>query len=217
MDGIFGPLAKRAITSFQENVGLQPTGICTPETLQVLERVGSQSGNGPGIAVVREAVTLSETVAHGESRLVVGYFAGMAALAHAVSRRVREDHPLTSIVDLDAQLQAAAANQLGADSYIGFEVSGDPGCTFQFYEVPTFVSTGGRNLARRLCAAVADRVPEVSVQARGARLPVLRETKMPAVLCSMGPTSVVGLKVTAIAHAVTDAWIAWTHDPLAEV
>ena len=217
VDGIFGPRTVKALESFQENIGTTTTGICTPEIAAVLARMGSQSGTGPGVAVVRESVSLSEIIPHGESRLVVGYFSGLGALAHAVSRRIRDDHPLLSTVDTDASSQAAAANLLGADCYIGFESSPDAGCVFQYYEVPSFISAGGRNLAARLARAVADRVPELAVATRGLRHPVLRETRMPAVLCSMGPIDLVMMKQGPLSAAIRDAWEAWCHDPVTQL
>jgi N-acetylmuramoyl-L-alanine amidase len=101
--------------------------------------------------------------------------------------------------------------------YLCFEGSPDNGCTIYFYEVPTYVSVGGRNLAARIAAAIADRVPELSVSTQGVRHPVLRETRMPAVLCSLGPQSVVSLTRSQIAAAVNDALDAWRADPLYEI
>jgi hypothetical protein len=40
---------------------------------------------------------------------------------------------------------------------------------------------------------------------------------MPAVLCSMGPTDLVGLKTSAISAAVADAIDAWRADPTTEI
>jgi N-acetylmuramoyl-L-alanine amidase len=217
VDGIFGPRTVRAINDFQTNVGLTPNGICTPEFVDVLKRMGAQSGEGPGVAVVRESVSLSDADAHNSARIAVGYLAGGAHVAHALTRRARETHPLTSTVEGDAVAQAQAANRFSADVYLCFEGSPDNGCTIYFYEVPTYVSVGGRNLAARIAAAIADRVPELSVSTQGVRHPVLRETRMTAVLCSLGPQSVVSLTRSQIAAAVNDALDAWRADPLHEI
>ncbi len=79
------------------------------------------------------------------------------------------------------------------------------------------MSVGGRNLARRIAAAIASRVPELSVTTQGVRHPVLRETRMTAVLCSMAPQHVVSLKTAAISTAVNDALDMWREDPLTEI
>jgi N-acetylmuramoyl-L-alanine amidase len=217
VDGIFGPRTVRAINDFQTNVGLTPNGISTPEFVDVLKRVGTQSGAGPGIAVVRESVSLGDADARSEARIAIGYLPGGALVAHALTRCARETHPLTSTVEGDAVTQAQAANRFGADVFVCFEGTNDNGCTIYFYEVPTYISVGGRNLAARIAAAVAERVPELSVSTQGVRHPVLRETRMTAVLCSLGPLSLVSLTRAQIAAAINDAISAWRVDPLYEI
>jgi N-acetylmuramoyl-L-alanine amidase len=120
-------------------------------------------------------------------------------------------------VDFDASTQAQTANRFLAEVYVGFEVNDDAACTLSYYEVPTFVSVGGRNLAKRIAAALADRAPELSVRIQGVRHPILRETRMPAVLCSMGPGNIVVLKTSAVSAAVADAIDAWRADPTTEI
>lgn len=217
VDGIFGPLTRRAVADFQTNTGREANGICTPDLVVQLRTLASQSGSGPGVAVVRETVELGDIDHRDDARIVIGHFGSVAHVAHAVARRCSTSHRLTSTVDSDAVDQARAANSYGADVYIGFEPSADSGCTIHWYEVPAFVSVGGRNLARRIAAALADRIPEVTVHAQGMRHPVLRETRMPAVLCSLGPASIISLKSSAVALAVNDALDAWRADPLHEI
>lgn len=217
VDGIFGPLLVRAVSDFQVNIGLEGNGICTPELVDALRRMGSQSGSGPGVAVVREGLELEGDRSHDDARIVIGYFHGGAHLAHATVRRARENHPLTTTVDFDAATQAQTANRFRAEVYVGFESVEDSACTLSYYEVPTFVSVGGRNLARRIASAISDRVPELSIRLQGVRHPILRETRMPAVLCSMGPLEIVSMKTSAISAAVSDALDAWRADPTAEI
>ncbi len=217
VDGIFGPLLVRAISDFQQNIGVDSNGICTPELVEVLHRMSMQTGSGPGIAVVREGIELEAQHSGDLARIVIGYFHGGAALAHAVVRRAKDAHPLMTTVDSDASAQAQTANRFLAEVYVGFEVSDEPSCTLSYYEVPTFVSVGGRNLAKRIAAALQGRAPELSIHLQGVRHPILRETRMPAVLCSMGPTSLVSLKMSAISAAVTDAIDAWRADPTSEI
>jgi N-acetylmuramoyl-L-alanine amidase len=217
VDGIFGPLLVRAISEFQTNMGLEPNGICTPELVVALKRMALQSGEGPGVAVVRESIDLSAVDARDEARIVVGFFPGVAALAHSVALRSKTTHPLTTTVESDVLSQAQAANRFGADVFVGFESSVDSGCTIFYYEVPTFVSVGGRNLALRIAAAISSRVPELSVTTQGVRHPLLRETRMTAVLCSMAPQEIVSLKTNAISTAVNDALDIWRQDPLTEL
>jgi N-acetylmuramoyl-L-alanine amidase len=77
-----------------------------------------------------------------------------------------------------------------------------------YYAVPTFESVGGRALATRLaaqwCTSQLAR-PEV----RGMRLPVLRETRMPAVLCSLSPVRAAVDATDAVTEAVVEALSSW--------
>lgn len=216
VDGIFGPDTADAVRQFELNTGHEPTGICSPEFVARLRTLASQSGSGPGVAMVRESVALADHAAT-TTRIIVGHFGPVAHIAHAVARRLAETFPLTADVDSSASEQARAANASNADVYVGIEACPDAGSTISFYEVPTFVSVGGRNLAARIAAALSARVPEVSVHTHGIRHPVLRETRMPAVLCSLGPLDVIGLKSVAVSLAVKDALEAWCTDPLAEI
>ena len=217
VDGIYGQNVVDAVSEFQRNMGIAANGICSPEFIEFLKQMGSQSGAGPGVAAVRESIDLGNTNARDDARLVIGYFTGGTQLAHALLRRAKQSHPLATSVEADASFQAQAANQFAADVYIGCEVSSDDGCIIYFYEVPTFVSVGGRNLALRVAAAISSRVPELSVRAVGIRHPVLRETRMPAILCSMGPVDMVALTTNSLASAITDAFDAWREDPLHEI
>jgi N-acetylmuramoyl-L-alanine amidase len=48
------------------------------------------------------------------------------------------------------------------------------------------------------------------------RLPVLRETRMPAVLCSLGPVREVVDATDAIAAAILAAVVRWSISPMTE-
>ena len=78
----------------------------------------------------------------------------------------------------------------------------------QFYRVPTFESAGGRSLAELIAARLScfdDLAPEIA----GMRLPMLRETRMPAVHCVFGPVRVALEHGTAIAGAIIEAVEQW--------
>ena len=214
VDGIFGPNTQGALTDFQRNMGLTDNGICAPDTVGVLHRVSSQTGSGPGVAVVREREELSDSTSPVTARVVIGGFAGVAEVVRATQHRSLDAFPFATSVDGDALTQARSANDYGADVFVGFEPSTDGVCTVYFYEVPAFHSVGGRALADRIVATLQDRVPELTVRAEGMRHPVLRETRMPAVLVSVGPGPLVRLKVEAISRAVVTSLRDWLAAPL---
>ena len=92
---------------------------------------------------------------------------------------------VVSIDEPDAIAQAKVANEFRAHVYIGFEARADEQRVIAFYAVPAFESTGGRLLAERLGDGLRT-LAGISPTVQGMRLQVLRETRMPAVLCSLG-------------------------------
>jgi len=207
-DGIFGPVTASALHDFQQNGGLTIDGICGPRTVRMLELLRRQTGEGPGVASVRES--LSTTASLRTLRVVVGQFGGLSSITRSVTRALRlSGATVLSTDEYEAGAQAAAANRFGANIYIGFEARTDERSLISYFAVPTFVSLGGRALASQLAADWCTTVmpaPEV----KGMRLPVLRETGMPAVLCSLGPVRLAVDATDAVTEAVVRAVSAWT-------
>ncbi len=214
-DGIFGPATVRALQDFQKNCGLSVDGICGPRTGRMLEVLARQSGTGPGVASLREnEAMLAGRGALPALRVVVGQFGGLSSIARAVARSLRQGGAsVMSTDEYEAPAQAAAANRFGASVYIGFEAVVDAASTVSYFAVPTFESVGGRSLAERVLRHVAPALTG-SVTLQGMRLPVLRETRMPAILCSLGPVRQVVDATDALAAAVTGAVAEWASHPL---
>jgi N-acetylmuramoyl-L-alanine amidase len=188
VDGIFGPLTASALDDFQSNCGLPNDGVCGTETVRALGRVIGQTGQGPGIAALRERERLRSTpTSLSTLRVVVGQFGGLSSITRAVSRELRlAGAQVMPLDEPDAVVQARTANRFEADVYLGFEASRADSTVVHYYRVPTFESVGGRSLASCLSDQLDRCGLEVS-EPCGMRLPVLRETKMPAVLVTVAP------------------------------
>lgn len=215
VDGILGPRTQRALIDFQTNCGLVNDGVCGPKTVRVLRSVSSQTGDGPGIAAIRESERLRDGFdSMANCRIVVGQFGGLTALVRAVAHELRHHGALVMTLDEpDAVAQAKAANLYGAHVYLGFESSADDAATVTFFQVPTFESVGGRTLAEDLVRSLAP-VTAVPPVVEGMRLPILRETRMPAVLVTVGPPRVAA--EPALVEAVVEALEHWTTPPTAD-
>jgi N-acetylmuramoyl-L-alanine amidase len=191
VDGIFGPVTARALQDFQRNVGLPDDGICGYESLQALARVAGRTTEGPAVAAVREAAALrvaSRTLQ--DKRVVVGHSGDLSTLARAVSRRLRSaGATVVTVEEPDGSAQASAANRFGADVYVGL-VPADR-VRIAYYSVPGFESVGGRQLAELLQIGLTAVLRSCHEPPIGMRLPVLRETRMPAVVCELGPVRAV--------------------------
>lgn len=213
-DGIMGPATARALADFQRNSGLTPDGVCGAHTVRMLGLVARQSGTGPGVAAVRERSTIVEHTSLQTVRVVVGQFGGLSAITRSLSRSLREGGATVMSTDeYEAGAHAAAANRFGASVYIGFEAVPNPRSIVSYFAVPTFESVGGRTLGA-LIAARLTRVLPTEAELRGMRLPVLRETRMPAVLCTLGPVREVVDSASEITDGVVAAVGSWVSSPV---
>jgi N-acetylmuramoyl-L-alanine amidase len=213
-DGILGPATARALEDFQRNSGLTPDGVCGPHTVRMLGLVSRQSGTGPGVANVRERESIATNGSLATLRVVVGQFGGLSSISRSLARALRTTGATVMSTDeYEAAAQAAAANRFVASVYIGFEARPDARSTFAYFSVPTFESIGGRAIATHAAEALRAVLP-AAPEVTGMRLPVLRETRMPAVLCSLGPVRPVVDATDAIADGMVqalDTWATSTH------
>jgi N-acetylmuramoyl-L-alanine amidase len=212
-DGIFGTNTLRALSDFQQNYGLTVDGICGVHTIRALERTSSQSGLGPGIVAVREYETLLTSADHNNRpRILVGSFSHNTKYTRLLVRELRAaGDDVVTVENDNPHAHAQTANSFAADIYFGVVISELPEMRFEYYQTDTFVSAGGK-LAAELCAqhigAVSTLVPEV----RGMQLPVLRETRMPAVVCTLGPRANDD-ELLALISPLREALASWCDNP----
>lgn len=208
IDGIFGPLAAKALADFQVNAGLDVDGVCHASTVRMLRMLSKMTGDGPGIAAVRDAEQARSGQPLAGRRVVIGHFGGLETLHESLGVALR-DHGamLIDTPDTDPAVQWKTANLFGADVYVGFEAHVGHMARIAYYAVPAFESAGGRALAVLMERHLRDIVPGLRVE--GMRIPILRETKMPAVLLSVGPEVFVVQRSHRIAEAIFLALLAW--------
>ena len=216
VDGIFGPGTARALEDFQHNSGLYVDGVCGPASVRALEVLARQTGSGPGITALRELEALTATARSlRDLRVVVGQFGGLSSLSRQLVQALRQRSATVVASDEpDASVQAATANRFAATVYIGFEAQPGPRSTVHYYAVPQFESAGGRALAHRIAASCAARLPDLDPQVEGMRLAILRETRMPAVLFTLGAIQGALDHAPQIVQALVDALEEWGEKPL---
>ncbi|MEO1065116.1 MAG: peptidoglycan-binding domain-containing protein [Actinomycetota bacterium] len=189
IDGIFGPDTVGATEEFQRNAGLGIDGICGPATVDALDRFGRRLGDADPVAAVRERErlrTASDSLV--DHRVALGETGGLAAPAAAIRRAMNDaGFRVLTIHHPDGSMHARQANAYDAELYVGLSTH-DGDAALCYYEVPGYVSYGGRLLAQIGCTELASILPG-PVEVRGMRLPVLRETRMPAVVCRLPLTA----------------------------
>ena len=214
-DGIFGSNTLRALTEFQQNYGITADGICGVNSIRALERTSSQSGNGPGIVTVREYETLLTSSDNTERpRIVIGCFDNSTRLTRLLVRELRSrGDDVMTIENADPHAHARTANSFSADLYVGVSNASTNATQFAYYETESFVSAGGRMAAELFAEFVRSSQSNHDVVACGMQLPVLRETRMPAVMCTVGlignDDSALGM-IPALAKAITQ----WNNQPI---
>jgi N-acetylmuramoyl-L-alanine amidase len=220
IDGIFGPMSRRALEDFQLNTALPVDGICGPSSLEMLLRVSGKVDGSDVVATVRERARLRATPRTLQNcRIVVGEPGGLPALALAVGRVLgRLGARVMIISNPDESTQAAQANADAADLYLGLRVDpGMSGCsTAYFCGHSGFRSEGGYRLAQILEESICDGLGLSRLGCRGMRVPVLRETRMPAVLVELSPVSVVVERSHEVAQAVGAGLERWANSPSGE-
>jgi N-acetylmuramoyl-L-alanine amidase len=218
VDGIFGANTERALAEFQRNAGLPTDGIAGPATIGELCRLGLMADRADPVAVVRERERLRRAPrALDGQRIVVGDLGGLDALTNALARLLRQagGHVLT-LHQPDESQQAATANQFDAELYLGLRAN--TRSSTAYFATTGFESAGGRRLAQ-LCAVALDQAltlgPDTDAcEVAGTRLSVLRETRMPAVVCRVGPPDIVVARSAEVAQAIANALRAWVTDPV---
>jgi N-acetylmuramoyl-L-alanine amidase len=211
VDGIFGDLTSAALGEFQRNAGLPVDGIAGAATVAELLRFGTRHDGSELVSAVRDRERLRQaprTLAG--RRVALGEEGGLGAIVGAVRRLlVSQGALVTTHHHPDGSIQAAEANAAGAEVYIGIRMGTEPGCSASYYSGYRYSSPGGRRLAELLHVALSSTVGLPDAGSRGMSLSLLRETRMPAVICEISPPSVMVERSTVIARAVVDSLAEW--------
>lgn len=214
IDGIFGPETEDAVADFQRNAGLPVDGVAGPTTIDTLTRLRLSANAARPVAAVREHERLrSGSQGLVGRRIVVGDLGESPAIAGEIGAKLRgEGARVLLLHHRDGSTHARAANQFDAQVYLGLIAVNDEACSVSFYETESFSSYGGREIASLATntLSLALRIPGETL---GARSPVLRETRMPAVVFRLGPRSDLQASMTSIASAIHEAMLQWVDNP----
>jgi N-acetylmuramoyl-L-alanine amidase len=212
VDGIFGPLTSSAVADFQRNSGQPVDGIVGWSTLQDLLRMATRNLAPELVSNVRAREELRRAPPTLAGRHVgVGEGGGLGTTVAAVRRRLTAAGArVTEVHHPDGSAQALQANGAQVEAYIALQL--DPrckGCSTAYYAGYRYESPGGRRLAELIQASVPAAVGIPDRGARGMSLPVLRETRMAAVIVEVGPAVTMVEGAPTLARSLVLALAEW--------
>ena len=212
VDGIFGDMTSAALVNSSAMWDCPIDGIAGASTVPELLRFGTRHDETELVTVVRDRERLRQarrTLAG--LRVAIGEEGGLDATVAAVRRMlVHHGAAVTTHHHPDGSIQASEANAGGAEVYIGLRLHpSGPHCSTAYYAGYRYSSPGGHRLAELMVAALTVALSLPDGGSRGMSLPVLRETRMPAVICEIGPATVLVEQSTTIARATVDALTEW--------
>jgi len=213
VDGILGPVTQTAIGEFQRNAGLVTDQVCGPETVEALVRLEGRGGNSP-VTAVRELEHLRRSFASlAQVHVALGMEEGLHPLLAGLAASLQAAGTKVNVVDGDWSAQAIQSNKNGADVYLGLILSDDPVIEARYFSTPGFESRGGRRLAE-LIVTELPATPGWSIgTVRGMRMPILRETRAPAVVVKLGSTRPLDEDQGLIVASLHRALERWPDDP----
>lgn len=211
VDGFLGKVTAKIITEFQQNYGLVPDGICGPQTLQALQRASRNTGDGPGVGIVRERHTAAKYPQEvANLRIVIGQFTKLDRLTNDLVDRLRLQHTNVAVInDVDQHRHAQLANDFAANIYIGIEARDQQVCDIAYYHTEGFHSVTAHVFASLAAETIERSAPWFKPTVSGMRLQVLRETSMPAVVCGFGPVTRITPHSAVLADDLTNALSIW--------
>jgi N-acetylmuramoyl-L-alanine amidase len=212
VDGIFGDATVRALGEFQRNAGLPVDAIVGGATLHELLRLESRYDHPQLVSAVRARALLRDAPPTLRGRHVaVGESGGLGSVTGALRRRLTMSG--TRVSELhhpDDTVQAKEANELAVDVFVGLRLTpSTAACRTAYWSGTHDESPGGKRLAELVQGAVPAALGIDDAGVRGMSVPLLRETRMPAVLVEIGPASTVVEQATTLATALSTALGDW--------
>lgn len=214
-DGIFGVRTADALAEFQRNAGLRRDAVCGPVTIGALRRLGGRDRSTPVTSLHERELLRRGPRTLADRRVVVAERGGLGALVATLARELLASGADAVVVDHpDESAQAEQANRLDAAVLVALTADPDrdrPACAY--YARAGYESAAGRRLATLTGVAVAGALGVAPDGPIGMRLPVLRETRMPAVVVHLAPVALVVERTPMVATALAGALAAWAGDP----
>lgn len=217
IDAIYDDKTTDAVKDFQRNVGLAADGMVGPHTIEELSRLRSHITEGHLVSALRERLLRGSLPALNGTKIAVGECGGFA---HGVAATCRALTAAGAVaLDLhhpDSTKLAAEANAAGAAVFIGLQL--DPSSVAirtAYYSGYRYESVASKRLAELVHTGLRRILELADGGVLGMAIPILRETKMPAILVELGDPPQVVRRTSDIGdllvRSLTD-WLTVTWD-----
>ncbi|MCY3925551.1 MAG: peptidoglycan-binding protein [bacterium] len=211
VDGILGPKTASAIGAFQENAGLTADRICGPDTVAVLGRIPADDSHSMEMLLERERLRSRPRLLSDAPIALVGGDSLVVATARLLRR---SGATVIVLAERDGSAAAAVANELDTSVLLDVRLADGPSCDAFYFATAGFTSSGGKRLAELLARELGDALELPASAPVGMRLPLLRESRMPAVECRLGPPPLVVERQAALAGRIAQCLADWIAEPL---
>jgi N-acetylmuramoyl-L-alanine amidase len=213
VDGIFGPMTQSAVGEFQRNAGLVSDEVCGPETIACLRRLEGRGGTAP-VTGVRERERLRRRAGSAtQLRVAIGTVGTPHPIMSSLAAELQLAGLTTHLMTSEWSEQAAATNDFDADVYLGLVVADDPIVETAYFSVPGYESSGGRHLAQLILRELPAAPGWTIGVAAGKRIPILRETRPPAVVIKLGDATMLETNEDLVVASLVRALDAWAAEP----
>jgi len=216
IDGILGDETVNALRDFQRNAGLTVDGICGHRTLGELHRLTLRKDATSLVSPLRERLLLATARPQGTATLsgrkigvgdAGGFAPGAAALCRALDAGGAVAIPLQHP---DASHRAHEANAAALDCVIDLHLRADGiDCHVAYYRGYRYESLVSKQLAELAAAALPGPLGLQPGGTTGMALPILRETRMPAVEIQLGSPPVVVRQTALLASLLVGTLETW--------
>lgn len=183
VDGIFGTDTTTGLLEFQRNAGLATDGVCGPATLRALQQLSRFSEGS--IAVVRERELSRNPRRLASQRVYLAVQPGLDLLGDIVGHEIFRcgAEVLIDTAGEPESTIATEANAYGADLFLAIRFGSESECACDFYATSAYQSTRGLAVATRILEELSGARRMPSESPRGRAYGLLRETRMPAIVC----------------------------------
>lgn len=211
IDGIYDDRTAEAVADFQRNVGLPADGMLGPRTIEELTRLRSHITEGHLVSALRERLLRGTLPALNGTKIAVGECGGFA---HGVAATCRALTAAGAVaLDLhhpDSTKLAAEANVAGAAVFMGLQL--DPSSVAirtAYYSGYRYESVASKRLAELVHGSLQRILQLSDGGVLGMAIPILRETKMPAILVELGDPPQVVRRTSEIGEVLVRSLTDW--------